>query len=224
MMKLQEIDPQERPREKALRYGIDSLSNRELLAVLLQSGTRQKSALDLADDVLRQCGTLDKLMQMDPRDLMHLHGIKEVRAIQLFAGIELAKRIRAQQVERYVVHTAEELIEWLQLCYGHEQQEHFIAVYLNQRNCIIHHQVLFLGTLQSSTVHPREIFKEALRCSASSVICVHNHPGGDPAPSLADRNVTTHIAQSGEMIGIPLLDHLIIAQQDWFSFRQSGLL
>ncbi len=223
-MKLQEIDPQERPREKALRHGIESLSNRELLAVLLQSGTRQKSALDLADDVLRQCKTLDKLMQMDPRDLMHLHGIKEVRAIQLFAGIELAKRIQSQQVERYVVHTAEDLIGWLQLCYGHEQQEHFIAVYLNQRNCIIHHQVLFLGTLQASTVHPREIFKEALRYSASSIICVHNHPGGDPTPSLADRNVTRHIAQSGEMIGIPLLDHLIIAQQAWFSFRQSGLL
>ncbi len=223
-MKIQNLDPQERPREKALRFGLSSLSNRELLALLLQSGTKKKSALELADEVLEKCGALEKLMQMQPSDLMHLHGIKEVRAMQLFAGIELAKRINIQKVQHDPIHSVNDLIEWLQFNYGYEQQEHFIVVFLNQRNRIIHHQLLFLGTLHSSIVHPREIFKEAIRCSAGSIICVHNHPGGDASPSAADHTVTKHIAESGEIVGIPLLDHLIVTQQTWFSFRESGFL
>lgn len=223
-MKIQELDPSERPREKALKQGLHILSNRELLAVLLQSGTRQKSVLELADEVLKYCGTLEKLMYMQPLDLMQISGIKQVRAMQLFAGIELAKRICTQEVEQRSVHCVQDLIHWLQLCYGYELQEHFVVIYLNQQNVILRHQRLFLGTLNSSTAHPREIFKEAMHCSAASIICVHNHPGGNAKPSLADQTLTKHIQKSGEIVGIPLLDHLIICKHAWFSFRESGLL
>ena len=223
-MKMQEIEPQLRPREKALRHGIAALSDRELLAVLLQSGTKGKSALELADEVLFRCGSLAKLMQMQPKDLMDITGIKEVRAMQLFAGIELSKRIAETSVQQEAVHTPADLVSWLQLRYGHEQQEHFIVVFLDVHNHILHHRTLFLGTLNASMVHPREIYKEALRCSACSIICAHNHPGGEVMPSQADLHVTKQIVQSGEIVGIPLLDHLIIGRDSWFSFRQRDLL
>lgn len=223
-MKIQEIEPSLRPREKALRQGIATLSDRELLAVLLQSGTKGKSALELGDEVLRRCGSLARLMQMQPEDLMDITGIKEVRAMQLFAGIELSKRIVETRVQQVTIHAPEDLVSWLQLRYGHEQQEHFIVIFLDAHNHILHHQTLFLGTLNASTVHPREIYKEALRCSAGSIICVHNHPSGEVTPSQADLQATAQIAQSGEIVGIPLLDHLIIGTKEWFSFRQHALL
>lgn len=223
-MKIQDLEPQERPREKALKRGIRSLSNRELLAVLLQSGTRKHDVLELADEVMALCGFLDRLMQMQPKDLMQIHGIKQVRAVQLFAGIELSRRIVEIRMERSFVHSPEDLVLWLKLQYGYAQQEHFAAVYLNQQNAVIHHQILFLGTLNAATIHPREIFKEAIRCSASALICAHNHPSGDVSPSSADKKVTETIAESGKIVGIPLVDHLIIGQNEWFSFRQSGLL
>ena len=164
-MKIQEIEPQLRPREKALRHGIAALSDRELLAVLLQSGTKGKSALELADEVLFRCGSLAKLMQMQPKDLMDITGIKEVRAMQLFAGIELSKRIAETSVQQEAVHTPADLVSWLQLRYGHEQQEHFIVVFLDVHNHILHHRTLFLGTLNASMVHPRRSTKK--RCAAA---------------------------------------------------------
>ncbi len=223
-MKLQELDPKERPREKALRQGLKALSNRELLAVLLQSGTKGKSALELADEVLGRCGTLARLMGMEPNDLMDICGIKEVRAMQLFAGIELSKRIVEEQVQQQEVRSPLDLVKWLQFCCGYALQEQFIVVYLDTHNRILHHQLLFLGTLDAAVVHPREIYKEALRRSAAHIICAHNHPSGEVSPSKADQEITKRIARSGEIVGISLLDHLIIGREQWFSFRQSGLL
>lgn len=151
-MKIQDLEPQERPREKALKRGIRSLSNRELLAVLLQSGTRKHDVLELADEVMALCGSLDRLMQMQPKDLMQIHGIKQVRAVQLFAGIELSRRIVEIRMERSFVHSPEDLVLWLKLQYGYAQQEHFAAVYLNQQNAVIHHQILFFGNIECGNV------------------------------------------------------------------------
>lgn len=223
-MKVREMSPDERPREKAMRDGLASLSNRELIALLLQSGTRSKSVLELADEVLSMCGSLSALMYMDPNDLMEISGIKEVRAIQLFAGIELCRRIDRSALDKSAVTSPDDLVRWLRLRYGYEQQEHFIVVYLSQQNVILHHQVLFIGTLNASMVHPREIFKEAMRHSASSIICAHNHPGGNVEPSLADQQVTRQIVACGKLVGIPLLDHIIVGPDAWYSFRQSGFI
>ena len=223
-MKVREMSPDERPREKAKREGLSALSNRELIALLLQSGTKSKSVLELADEVLSLCGSLGELMYMDPSDLMEINGIKEVRAIQLFAGIELCRRIDRSSLEKVAICSPDDLVRWLRLSYGYAQQEHFIAVYLNQQNEILHHRVLFIGTLNASMVHPREVFKEAMRQSASSIICAHNHPGGSAEPSSADHHVTRQIVESGKIVGIPLMDHIIVSPNAWFSFRQSGFI
>ena len=223
-MKVREMSPDERPREKAKREGLSALSNRELIALLLQSGTKSKSVLELADEVLSLCGSLGELMYMDPNDLMEINGIKEVRAIQLFAGIELCRRIDRSSLEKVAICSPDDLVRWLRLSYGSAQQEHFIAVYLNQQNEILHHRVLFIGTLNASMVHPREVFKEAMRQSASSIICAHNHPGGCAEPSSADHHVTRQIVERGKIVGIPLMDHIIVSPIAWLSFRQSGFI
>lgn len=126
-MKVREMSPDERPREKAKREGLSALSNRELIALLLQSGTKSKSVLELADEVLSLCGSLGELMYMDPNDLMEINGIKEVRAIQLFAGIELCRRIDRSSLEKVAICSPDDLVRWLRLSYGYAQQEHFIA-------------------------------------------------------------------------------------------------
>ena len=139
-------------------------------------------------------------------------------------GIELCRRIDRSSLEKVAICSPDDLVRWLRLSYGYAQQEHFIAVYLNQQNEILHHRVLFIGTLNASMVHPREVFKEAMRQSASSIICAHNHPGGSAEPSSADHHVTRQIVESGKIVGIPLMDHIIVSPNAWFSFRQSGFI
>ncbi|MEI3146934.1 MAG: DNA repair protein RadC [Merdibacter sp.] len=129
-----------------------------------------------------------------------------------------------RSLEKVAICSPDDLVRWLRLSYGYAQQEHFIAVYLNQQNEILHHRVLFIGTLNASMVHPREVFKEAMRQSASSIICAHNHPGGSAEPSSADHHVTRQIVESGKIVGIPLMDHIIVSPNAWFSFRQSGFI
>lgn len=225
MATVQELPRMERPREKAQRYGIRSLSNRELLAVILRSGIQGQSVLETADRLLMHCQGITGLARSNTKELMQIKGIREVKAIELQACFEIARRITRDGVmDKDVISSPDSLILWLQHELGSELQEQFMAVYLDAANQIVHYRVLFVGTLDSSMVFPREIFKEALLCNSSRIMLVHNHPSGVLSPSDADILMTRRIQRIGKLMEVEILDHLIVSQRDFFSFRGAGIL
>ena len=183
------MEVEQRPREKALRYGLESLSDLELVALILQSGNKNRSVFEIASDVLKESEGLSKLMQMHVNTLMQIQGIREVKALQLLASVELSKRVIRSKVYHASIMRPEDVIEWFEFEYGSLPQECFIALYLDTKSKLISHRVLFKGTLNESVVHPREVFKEAFLQNANSVLIAHNHPSGDCTPSKADFEV-----------------------------------
>lgn len=224
-MKVKELNKEERPREKALQHGIAALSNRELLALVLRSGTRSMSALELADEVMKKWNTMGDLGKANMQELMGLSGIKEAKAISLSAAFELGRRIAFDDVLHAPgIHHPKDILEWINQQIGYEQQEHFLVLFLNQKNQLIASRVMFVGTLTNASVHPREIFKEAMQLGCAKILCVHNHPSGDPQPSSADISLTKSIEECGVMTSIPLIDHIIVSRNTYFSFAQKGML
>lgn len=224
-MKVKELNKEERPREKVLQHGIALLSNRELLALVLRSGTRSQSALDLADALLQKWKSMGDLGKANLQELMAISGIKEAKAITLAAAFELGRRIAFDEVRHASsIHHPADILDWINQQIGFEQQEHFLVLFLNQKNQMIRSQVMFVGTLTHASVHPREIFREAMQLGCAKILCVHNHPSGDPTPSNADIALTKRIVECGKMIAIPLMDHIIVSRNTYFSFAQKGML
>ncbi len=216
-MKVHEIPLTERPRERAIKNGLGHLHDRELLAILIRHGYQGVSALQVADQLLNQHGLKD-LPLLSLNQLIKIKGIKKIKAVELMASFELNKRIMAKQtLATDVINNPQSLIDWLQIQVGFMQQEHFIVIFLNTKNHIITHKTLFIGSLDVSVAHPREIFKEAVACSAAKIIVAHNHPSGDVTPSDKDISLTKLLSNAGKMMGIPLIDHLIISKHSYFS-------
>ena len=218
------MEVEKRPREKALRYGLESLSDLELVALILQSGNKNRSVFEIASDVLKQSEGLSKLMQMHVNTLMQIQGIREVKALQLLASVELSKRVIKSKVYHAPILKPEDVIEWFEFEYGVLQQECFIALYLDTKSKLIAHRVLFKGTLNESTVHPREVFKEAFLQNANSVLIAHNHPSGDCTPSQADFEVTYKMVHVAITMGVHLVDHIIVGQNQYYSFKEHKYL
>ena len=224
-MLVKELTKNERPREKALKFGIKILSNRELLALLIRSGYANYSALDIADDLLREQHSLSRLLTMEFSEIIRYKGIKEAKAMEILACVELAKRMMLEEAEETdIIASPRHLIDWLRLKFGHIEQEEFVVIFLNTKNHIIFHEVISKGGLDSTTVHPREVYKKAIKMACAKIICVHNHPSGDITPSPADLEVTKRLIDAGTILGITLLDHIIIAGNDHYSFRDNNLL
>ena len=223
-MKVKEMEVEQRPREKALRYGLESLSDLELVALILQSGNKNRSVFEIASDVLKESEGLSKLMQMHVNTLMQIQGIREVKALQLLASVELSKRVIKSKVYHASILKPEDVIEWFEFEYGVLQQECFIALYLDTKSKLIAHRVLFKGTLNESTVHPREVFKEAFLQNANSVLIAHNHPSGDCTPSKADFEVTYKMVHVAMTMGVCLVDHIIVGQNQYYSFKEHKYL
>jgi len=224
-MLVKEITVNERPREKALKYGIATLSNRELLALLLRSGNSGFSVFDIADELINVHGSLAKLGHLDITELMKHKGIKVAKALELQACMELTTRMLAEELADIdVINSPQQLVSWLRLKFGWETQEQFIVVFLNVKNAIAHYEVVAKGGLDSTFVHPREVFKQAIKLSCAKIICVHNHPSGDVQASKADIDVTKALLQAAKLLRIELLDHLIISDRAYFSFKDNGLL
>lgn len=178
-MKMKEIPQTLRPREKALREGLESLSDRELLALFIRQGSRKYSALQVADEILKKSKTLSGINQLDKDTLCQIHGISDIKAIEILALVEVSKRmVKPRRNEIIRIDQPNTLVSWLNLEVGYTQQEYFVAIYLDKQNRLLSHAVLFKGTLDRSVVHPREIFKEAVKRSASRIILAHNHPSG----------------------------------------------
>lgn len=224
-MKVKEMQLHQRPREKALMHGIEALSNRELIALLLRNGTRSQSVLELADEVLNRYSSLGSLGQASLTELMEIDGIKQAKAIELQAAFALGKRIAFDVLkESEAISSPQKLSEWLMQQIGFQQQEHFLVVFLNQRNQILAYKTLFVGTLTSANVHPREIFKEAMRIGCAKIICAHNHPSGNHQVSDADITITQQIMECGQLVSIPLLDHIVVGGNRYVSLREEGYM
>ena len=194
------------PRERLAKEGVEALSNQELLAILLRTGTRQASVFEIAQKVLSNLSSLTDLKKMTLQELQSLSGIGRVKAIELQAMIELGHRI----------HKHEKMQQEL----GHKKQEHLVALYLNTQNQIIHQQTIFIGSATRSIAEPREILHYAIKHMATSLILVHNHPSGAVAPSRNDDHVTKLVKEACDLMGIVLLDHLIVSHSSYFSYRE----
>ncbi|WP_282597708.1 DNA repair protein RadC [Bacillus sp. REN3] len=213
----------ERPRERFIQNGPQSLSNHELLALLLGTGTREESVLQLANRMLSQFEGLRLLKDATLEELTQIKGVGKAKAIHVLAAVEIGRRIASHTLEeRYVIRSPEDGAKYLMNDMRFLTQEHFVCLYLNTKNQILHKQTIFIGSLNASIVHPREVYKEAVRRSAASLICVHNHPSGDPSPSREDIEVTKRLAESGKIVGIELLDHLIIGENKYVSLKEKG--
>jgi DNA repair protein RadC len=224
-LRIRDVPESERPRERMMREGAERLSNAELVAILLRTGTSSESALRLAERVLTQTGGLRELADVTLNELMNIRGIGPAKAVQLFAGIELGRRIsRTLPPERKAVRSPKDAADWVMEEMRHLKQEHFVCLFLNTKNHVLEKERIFVGTLNSSVVHPREVFRQAIRRSAAGVICFHNHPSGDPSPSVEDIQVTERLFRAGRIVGIELIDHIIIGDGVFYSMRENGYL
>ncbi|SFP74123.1 DNA repair protein RadC [Salibacterium halotolerans] len=220
---IKDVPFSERPREKMAKFGAEQLSNQELLAVLIRSGTKEESVLQLSQRLLYDFDGLFMLKDATVEELQTIKGIGAAKALELRAAIELGRRIYTyHEEERWVIRSPEDVSGLVMEEMRFLTQEHFVILCLNTKNQVIHKQTLFIGSLNSSIVHPREVFKEALRRSAAAVICVHNHPSGDPGPSREDIDVTKRLMESGQILGIDVLDHIIIGDRRFTSLKEKG--
>ena len=209
------------PRERLAKEGVEALSNQELLAILLRTGTRQASVFEIAQKVLNNLSSLTDLKKMTLQEMQSLSGIGRVKAIELQAMIELGHRIhKHENLEMESILSSQKLAKKMQQELGHKKQEHLVALYLNTQNQIIHQQTIFIGSATRSIAEPREILHYAIKHMATSLILVHNHPSGAVAPSRNDDHVTKLVKEACDLMGIVLLDHLIVSHSSYFSYRE----
>lgn len=216
----------ERPRERLLKYGVKHLSNAELLAILIGTGARDKSALALAENVLSlESEGLAYLGNFVPEELCRVRGIGRAKACRLAAAVELGKRIATAPRSRQVQLTnPQEIADLFMEEMRYEKRERFKVLLLNTKNEIMMVEEVALGTLSSAVVHPREVFQSAMKKSASAIIVVHNHPSGSPVPSSQDVKTTAQLVAAGNILGIAVLDHLIIGNGVFISLREQRLM
>ncbi len=215
----------ERPREKMIQFGPELLSDAELIAILLHSGSGEITAVDLAKSLLRHYENLINLAGKDLSDMTKLKGIGPVKGLTLIAAFELGRRIAARGEIRKVKFTSPDIVaNYYKHRLQHKKQELFYVILLNSANYMIIDILVSEGSLNASVVHPREVFKKAIAESAAGVIFVHNHPSGNILPSEEDKKITRDLVTAGNLLGIPVQDHIIVAGNDFFSFLENSML
>lgn len=221
-MKINQMQVYERPRERLMSYGVEYLSNEELIAIILKCGTKNISSKDLGNIIIKEMNGLENLKYASINKLSEIKGIGKAKASQLLASIELGRRVYyIKNKNNLKVNSTTEIYEKYKCEFDELKQEKFCALYLDTKKNIIEFKTLFKGTLDKTTVHPREVFKEALLLSASAIICMHNHPSGDITPSIEDIEITNSLINSGNMMGIKLLDHMIFGNNKYYSFYEN---
>ena len=216
----------DRPREKLLANGISSLSNSELIAILLNHGTRDKSALELAQDVLKLSkDNLNELGKLSVKELMKIHGIGEAKAIGLVAAMELGRRRYAMASrEKAIVTSSADVADYLQISLKDYKHEVFAVLFLNRSNKVNHFQIVSEGGITGTVADPRIILKKALEENAVNIILCHNHPSGSLKPSKADEELTYKIKEAAKYFDIKVLDHVIVSDDGYYSFADEGIL
>ncbi|MEZ5285525.1 MAG: DNA repair protein RadC [Vicinamibacterales bacterium] len=222
---MRDLPEDDRPREKLTRAGAWALGDVELIALVLGSGTRSNDALAVARAVLAAAGGTDGVTRMSLDDLLRVPGVGAARAARLVAAAELGRRVLIRRAGRRPRFSSpEEAAHYLMPLHGGHRVERFGALLLDTRHGLIREALISSGTVDGSSAHPREVFREALLASAAGLILFHNHPSGDPSPSPDDVAVTARLVQAGQTMGIPVADHIIIGDGQYYSFRRGNLL
>lgn len=225
-IKITDIPNVERPIEKLITFGAETLSNSELLAIILRTGLKGENVLSLSQRVLSDIGGLDNILNISYNDLVSIKGIKNSKGSQIIALAELFRRFNTlrSNKDNIKITKPSDISHLLQCEMNGVNQEILKLIVLDTKNKIIRVKDIFKGSLNCSIVHPREIFSEAIKCGGASIIISHNHPSGDPTPSKEDVNITIRIKESGDILGIKLLDHLIIGDNSYVSMKEKGII
>ncbi len=218
---IHQLPEEERPRERLIRCGPENLSAVELIAVILGSGTKNKPILQLAYEIVSRFGDLKHLTEATLSELLEIKGIGLAKAIQLQAALHLGKRALMQSPnKKNKIEHPEHAYSILKDLLEKEKRELFIALFQDTKGCLICHEIISIGTLSQTLVHPREVFYPAIKHKAASLIVAHNHPSGDPSPSKEDLELTQALVEASKVMHIPLHDHLIIGKNQFISLRQ----
>jgi len=224
-MMIKELPEDERPREKMHDKGAQALGNSELLAILLRTGTRDESALRLAERLLEKQGGLAGISGASESDIAEIKGIGAAKAGTILAAVELGRRVNSlAPTQRAVIRTPDDVATLLMPRLRYETKEYFMAVFLSTKNHVLKTAVISVGSLNASIVHPRELFREAMQASAAAMILAHNHPSGDPSPSPEDVELTRRLVEAGRLLDMAVLDHVIIGDGKFVSLKEKGIL
>ena len=225
MTKIKELPINDRPIERLINNGANTLSNEELIAILLRTGKRGKSSKDIAVNILSKINNIQELSNMTLEQLKKIDGIGNSKAAILLSSFELAKRMnkKIENIINLKANNPNLLFDYYKNIIGDKEQEHFYAIYLDTRKRIIKDKLLFIGTINYSLVHPREVFKEAYLSGASTIILIHNHPTGNVIPSKDDIFTTNKLKEIGDLMGIKIIDHIIIGKDKYYSFYENNL-
>ena len=223
-IKIKDMCLLDRPRERLIKYGAKQLSDSELLAIIIGSGNNKNSAKDLSNLILSKCDGINKLPYMSYNSLVSINGIKQSKACNILALVELSRRINSsiRDLNGIKLTSADTVFAYYKEILKDETQECFYCVYLDVTKKVIKDKLLFKGTLNYSLVHPREVFKEAYLIDATAIICVHNHPSGNLTPSMQDIEITDNLVELGKVHGIKILDHVIISNKSYYSFLENN--
>ncbi|PTE81958.1 RadC family protein [Staphylococcus equorum] len=222
-MRINELADNQKPRERLLSHGASHLSHAELLAILINTGRKGSSSIDIANELLKSVDNLKELKMLSISDLNKIKGVGLYKALILKAAFELGERMHSGSVDDKIqISSPKDVADFMMGKMEHLTQEKFIALFLNSKNVIIKQKTIFVGTLNSSIVHPRKIFSEAIKCASNAIIVLHNHPSGDVTPSNEDIKTTERLKKCGQVLGIDLLDHIIIGDHIYLSMVEEG--
>lgn len=220
---LKEMTAMEKPREKLYSFGPSSLTDYELLAIILRTGTRDKSVIDISIELLKYLNTINNLQNITIEELLEFKGIGKTKAIELLATIELGKRITNYQNDKTFIKGTSDTYNYLKSKLSHLEQEHFVAIFLSPNNEIITDKIISIGTTTSTIANPKDVIKYALKYSAYAIIVAHNHPTGNVSPSKHDIDFTIDLEKACRIVDIILIDHVIIGKNNYFSFKHKSI-
>lgn len=218
-MRIKDITKENRPRERFQKNGANSLSDAELLAVILQKGSKEENVIDMSNRLISKYG-LNKLSDLSLKELQDIKGIGPAKAMQIKALFEFNKRHNLSKLNNKPIKCAKDVFEYALHRLQSNNKEQFMILHLDSKNRVIKDEVISIGTLNTSIIHPREVFKSAIKESANSIILVHNHPSGDPNPSEEDEKITKRLNEAGKLLDIEIIDHVIVGKDDYYSFNE----
>lgn len=222
--KIKDMPRNLRPRERSMDVGMNNLSDQEVLAIIIRSGYREHTAIDVSMNLLHRYGSLKNISQLTVEDLCKIKGLGKDKSIMLKAAFEIGKRSKMEKIEKKQILSSKDASIVLEDNLRGLNKEHFIILMLNTKNFLLGIETVSIGSLNSSIVHPRELFKSAINKSAAAIILAHNHPSGDATPSREDIEVTKRIKSGGQLLGIDVIDHIIIGDNSYYSFKEEKMI
>lgn len=221
---LKEMNEENKPREKLLKYGSNNLDDYELLAIILRTGTKDKSVIDMSIELLKMLPSINELQNITLEELLQIKGIGKTKAITLLACIEFGKRVTNYNYQKYYIKSSKDAYFYIKDSLSHLPQENFVAIYLAINNEVITKKTISIGTLNQTIASPKDIIRNAIKYCAYGVIIAHNHPSGDSRPSKEDLNFTYFLNESCEALDIKFVDHIIVGKNNYYSFKEKSII